>query len=206
MVYRNLLVVAVISLIFMPFLTSFNEIITMIFEKSNIFRIIQNLVSTFTVKVLTVILNTLGIPAVVYGSNLYLTQDWMPVQLNIGWNFIGWQSFIILLITLLTGLKGPYTLRSKVITVILAIKGTLLVIITKTLIPILLAYHLGYVPSIIFHNYLGTLLTLLWFAVLWNYAFKGILVRKYQNDYLLDASQLTGSSKKSVNENWKREV
>jgi len=58
------------------------------------------------------------------------------------------------------------------------LEGTFLVNIVRILIPTLLAYYMGYIPAIIFHDYMGTLLTLLWIGGFWSYAFGNILVKR----------------------------
>jgi exosortase/archaeosortase family protein len=105
----------------------------------------------------------------------------MPLRIYINWNCIGWQSFVLLTFTFLTGLQGPYTKRSKLMTVLIGLEGTFLVNILRILIPTLLAHNSGYLQAIIFHDYLGTLFTLLWMGIFWNYAFGSLLLRK-END------------------------
>jgi exosortase/archaeosortase family protein len=102
----------------------------------------------------------------------------MPVKIYINWNCIGWQSFILLALTIVTGLQGPYTRRSKLITILIGLEGTFLVNIVRILLPTLLAYYMGYIPAIIFHDYMGTLLTLLWIGGFWSYSFANILVKR----------------------------
>ena len=84
---------------------------------------------------------------------------------------------MLLAFTFVTGLQGPYKLRSKLMAVLIGLEGTFLINIIRILIPTLLAYRFGYLPAIIFHDYLGTLLTLLWMGVFWNYAFGNILTQ-----------------------------
>ena len=63
-------------------------------------------------------------------------------------------------------------------TVLIGLEGTFLTNILRILIPTLLAGNLGYLQAILFHDYLGTLFTLLWMGVFWNYAFGSLLLRK----------------------------
>lgn len=100
------------------------------------------------------------------------------MRIYINWNCIGWQSFIILAFTFITGLQGDFTLSSKLMAILIGIEGTFLVNIVRILIPSLLAYYHGSLSAVIFHDYLGTLMTLLWMVVFWYYAFEGILVKR----------------------------
>lgn len=179
-IYRNLILYAALAFTVLPFMTSFNELLTRAVESLHYVNAIQSVAAPYIVKILAVILRGVGMPTAVDGSHLYLTGGWMPLKIYISWNCIGWQSFILFAFTLVTGLQGRYTRRSKLLTILFGLEGTFLVNIVRILIPTLLAYFAGYVPAIIFHDYLGTLLTLLWIAGFWSYAFGGILVKKEQ--------------------------
>ena len=181
-IYQKLILYAAIAFIVLPFMTSFNELLTKAVESLRFVNAIQSVAAPFVVKTLAVILRAIGMPTAVDGSNLYLTGGWMPVKIYISWNCIGWQSFILFVFTIVTGLQGRYTRRSKLLTVLLGLEGTFLVNIVRILIPTLIAYFAGYIPAIIFHDYLGTLITLLWIAGFWSYAFGKILVKKDQSD------------------------
>jgi exosortase/archaeosortase family protein len=177
-IYQKLILYAAIAFIVLPFMTTFNEFLTKVVESLHFVNAMQSVAAPFVVKTLAVILRAIGMPAAIDGSHLYLTGGWMPVKVYINWNCIGWQSFILLALTIVTGLQGPYTRRSKLITVLIGLEGTFVVNIVRILIPTLLAYHMGYIPAIIFHDYMGTLLTLLWIGGFWSYSFRNILVKR----------------------------
>jgi exosortase/archaeosortase family protein len=177
-IYQKLILYAAIAFIVLPFVTSFNEFLTKVVESLNFVSAVQSVAAPFVVKVVVVILRALGVPASIDGSNLYLTGGWMPLKVYISWNCIGWQSLILLALTIVTGLQGQYTRRSKLITILVGLEGTLLINVVRILIPTLLAFYIGYIPAIIFHDYMGTLFTLLWMGGFWSYSFSNILVKK----------------------------
>ena len=177
-IYQKLILYAAIAFIVLPFITSFNEVLTKVVESLHFVNAMQGVAAPFIVKVLVVLLRALGVPASVDGSFLYLTGGWMPLKVYINWNCIGWQSFILLALTIITGLQGSYTRRSKLVTILIGVEGTFLINMVRILISTLLAYKVDYIPAIIFHDYIGTLLTLLWMGAFWSYAFDGILVKK----------------------------
>lgn len=177
-IYQKLILYAAIAFIVLPFITSFNEVLTKVVESLHFVNAMQGVAAPFIVKVLVVLLRALGVPASADGSFLYLTGGWMPLKVYINWNCIGWQSFILLALTIITGLQGSYTRRSKLVTILIGVEGTFLVNMVRILIPTLIAYKVDYIPAIIFHDYIGTLLTLLWMGAFWSYAFDGILVKK----------------------------
>ena len=181
-VYQRIMLVAAISFLVLPFVTTFNEFLTKIVESLHFVAVIQGFIAPYIVRVVAVVLLALGIPTSVNGSYLYLTGGWMPIRIYINWNCIGWQSFVLLAFTLVTGLQGPYTRRSKLLAVLVGLEGTFLVNIVRILMPTLLACFAGYTPAIVFHDYMGTLLTLLWMGFFWGYAFENILVTKGESE------------------------
>jgi exosortase/archaeosortase family protein len=90
---------------------------------------------------------------------------------------MGWQSFILLAFTMMTGLQGPYMLRSKLITLLLGLEGTFIINLIRILIPILLAHYVGYLPAILFHDYFGTVITLIWLGGFWYLSSGSLLIR-----------------------------
>lgn len=193
--YRSLIVVAAFAFMILPFITTFNELLTKLVERLELVAFIQSLAAPFIVRVVAVILRALGVPAASGGSYLYLTGGWMPLRIYISWNCIGWQSFVLLAFTFATGLQGPYTRRSKLITVLLGVEGTFLVNVLRILVPCLLAYFFGYVPAIVFHDYIGTVLTLIWLGALWHLSFEYLLVRA-DSSHGVKSSSMKGSTKR----------
>lgn len=183
---------AATSFMVFPFINSYNELLTHLVERSGLFSIIQGIIAPFIVKILVVVLRVLSIPALSEGSNLYLINEYIPLQIYINWNCIGWQSFILLIFTLIIGLQGSYSPRIKLLTILYGFEGTFLLNIFRILIPSILAYSWGYIPAILFHDYMGTILTLIWLGLFWKSSFsillvdtsKKINIRKSLYDYL----------------------
>jgi exosortase/archaeosortase family protein len=177
-VYRALIIVAAFTFAVLPFFTTFNEFLTRVVESFKLVGLIQSSVAPFTVKAVAVVLGALGVPASGDGAFLYLTGGWMPLKIYINWNCVGWQSLVLLAFTLATGLQGPFTRGSRLLTVIIGLEGTFILNLVRILVPTLLAHAWGQVPAVVFHDYLGTVLTLLWMVAFWYYAFGNVLVRR----------------------------
>lgn len=177
-IYQRIILIASISFIVLPFVTTFNEFLTKIVESLHFVAVIQGFIAPYIVKVVAVILHALGIPTSVNGSYLYLTNGWMPFRIYINWNCTGWQSFVLLVFTLVTGLQGSYKRQDKLLAILVGLEGTFLVNIVRILLPTLITCFAGYTQAIVFHDYMGTLLTLLWMGFFWSYAFENILVTK----------------------------
>jgi exosortase/archaeosortase family protein len=97
------------------------------------------------------------------------------LKVYISWNCIGWQSLVLFAITLLTGLGGHYTRESKILCVVAGIEGTILLNLLRIASVILVAIYAGYLPAVLFHDYGGTLLVVLWLVLFWQLAFNRIL-------------------------------
>jgi exosortase/archaeosortase family protein len=177
-VYRALIIVAAFTFAVLPFFTTFNELLTRIVERVQLVSLLQGRVAPFTVKAVAAVLGSLGIPASGDGAFLYLTGGWMPLRIYVNWNCIGWQSLVLLVFTLATGLQGPFTRGSRLLAVLLGLEGTFILNLVRILVPTLLAHCWGQVPAVVFHDYLGTVLTLLWMVAFWYYAFGNVLVRR----------------------------
>jgi len=78
---------------------------------------------------------------------------------------------------LLTGLQGPFTRRSKALCVILGAEGIFLLNLFRIVFVVLLAFYVGYLPAVVFHDYAGTILTLLYLVLFWFFSYNYVLER-----------------------------
>jgi len=176
--FQSIAVIAALVLITLPFVTTFNELLTKGIMSIQIYRVIQNWVVPGEVKIVAVILRAFGIFSKVSQSSIYLKKGSEELAVFISWNCIGWQSVILFAITLITGLQGPYTLKSKAETVTLGLLGTFLGNIFRVTLVTLFAYFFGQLPAIIFHDYGSTLMIILWLLVFWYGSYTFILERE----------------------------
>ncbi len=177
--YQHLLVVSAVAFLVLPFVTTFNEFLTKIVEGIGFYMLIQNTIVPSLVRMTGAILQYFfGVQTSVSSSSLYLQGAGLPVEIYISWNCIGWQSLVLFLFTLVTGLQGSYTLRSKVKCLLLGAEGTFLINLLRIVLSCLLAFHFGYLPAVIFHDYLGTLLLIAWLGIFWYFSFEMVLERK----------------------------
>ena len=175
-IYQWIIIFTTFLLVILPFSTTFNEALTRVLGNIPPFWIIQNHVSSFMTKILYILLRILGISSYVDGPSLFINSGWIPIRICISWNCIGWQSFVILVLTLFTGLKGSYTIKSKLITIFMGIEGTFIVNLIRILVPTILAYYSGYLPAVLFHDYIGTIITMIWIGIFWWYSFDRVLI------------------------------
>jgi len=179
--YQLLLIIAAVILLILPFITTFNEFLTSIVMRLGLDAVLQGWIVPTEVRMIAVILRLFGIEASVSQTSLYLVKGTTTLPIYISWNCVGWQSFILFVITLITGLQGPYTKRSKVETVILGFLGTFLVNLLRISVVSLVAFYVGQLPAVIFHDYGGTILILLWLFAFWYFA-HGYLLEAYEDE------------------------
>lgn len=165
-----IVIFACIIMILMPFVTTFNEFITRIVMKIEAYKMIQEHVVPYEVRIVSGILNFIGIEASASLTRINMLKDGVPIDVFISWNCIGWQSFILLLITMFVGLKGPYTITSKIEVVIIGIMGTILINIFRISFIALIAYYFGELTAVIFHDYVSTIMMIIWLITFWIFA------------------------------------
>jgi len=177
--YQRLLAVSAIAFLVLPFVVTFNEFLTKIVEAMGFYMYLQNMIVPSLVRMTGAILQySFGVQTSVSSSSIYLQGAGLPIEVYISWNCVGWQSLVLFLFTLVTGLQGPYTPRSKVKCLLLGAEGTFLVNLLRIVLSCLLAFHFGYLPAVIFHDYLGTLLLIAWLGIFWYFSFEVVLERK----------------------------
>ncbi len=116
---------------------------------------------------LSVILGFIGIPSQVSTSTIYLDKGGFFLPVYISWNCVGWQSFILFAVTLATGIQGPFSKASKIEAVIIGFLGTFLVNLLRIASVAVVAFYFGQMPAVVYHDYGGTILILIWLFAYW---------------------------------------
>lgn len=178
--FQTIFIITSIILITLPAITTFNEILTSIVMKIHFYRVIQEFIVPIQAKMIVVVIGLFGIRAVPtpLGVNIGTVQTLNHI--TISWNCIGWQSFLLFILTLMTGLQGPYTLYSKMQTVLIGFLGTFLMNITRISLIVLIAQFINQTAGVIFHDYFSTIMTIAWLFFFWWFSFTYVLERKFE--------------------------
>lgn len=166
-IIRLLLIMGAILLMVLPFVTTFNEFLTRVVETAGLDRLLTQWVVPMEARMLAVILGLLNIPAQVSETTLYLDKGGFFLPVYISWNCVGWQSFILYGVTLITGIQGPFSRGSKFEAMIIGLLGTFLVNLMRIASVAVVAFHFGQVPAVVYHDYGGTVIILLWLFAYW---------------------------------------
>lgn len=167
-----------IILMISPFLTTFNELLTAIFLKIGWYRAIQDFIVPFETRMIVVIIRFLGQQAEASPSAISLLRDGRWQRIIISWNCIGWQSILVLGVTLLTGLQGAYTRASKIECLLIGIFGTFLVNILRISLVALLIVYIRGIPATVIHDYSSVFILILWLLFFWWFSYSFVLEEK----------------------------
>lgn len=167
--YQTILLLAAGLLLVLPFITTFNEFLTRAVMELRLDWILTEWVVPTEVRFIALILQPFGITTEVTDTALYLYKSGsdFPIPVYISWNCVGWQSFILFSITLLTGLQGPFSRGRKLQVIMLGLLGTFWMNLLRMASVALVAYFFGRLPAVVFHDYAGTLMILAWLAIFW---------------------------------------
>jgi exosortase/archaeosortase family protein len=166
-IFRLLLIMGAILLVILPFVTTFNEFLTRVVEVLGLDTFLTDWVVPFEARMIAVLLDIVGIPTQVSSTTIYLDKGGLFLPVYISWNCVGWQSFILYALTLVTGLQGPFTRASKIEASIVGLLGTFLVNLFRITSVAIVAYLFGHAPAVIYHDYGGTIIILLWLFFFW---------------------------------------
>ena len=182
--YQMILLLAAGLLLVLPFITTFNEFLTRAVIELRLDRILTDWVVPTEVRFLALILQPFGITTEVTDAALYLYKPGsaFPIPVYISWNCVGWQSFILFGITLVTGLQGSIPRQRKLQLIALGLLGTFWMNLLRMAAVALVAYFFGRLPAVIFHDYGGTLMILVWLSVFWYALFNYFLADHLDSD------------------------
>lgn len=177
--FQIIFTILAVLLMVMPFITTFNEFLTTVIIKIKAYNFIQNVVVPYEAKLIGAVFLPFGFDVAANPKGLVVNN----IPVFISWNCIGWQSFILMLITFFTGLQGSYTKSSKFYCVAIGLLGTFLMNIWRISLVVLIAVLFGYLPAVIFHDYFSNILIVIWLFFFWWFSYKYIL-EDYNIPYL----------------------
>ena len=182
--YQLILLLAAGLLLVLPFITTFNEFLTKAVMELHLDWILTNWVVPTEVRFISLILQPFGITTEVTDAALYLHKPGsiLPIPVYVSWNCVGWQSFILFGITVVTGLQGSIPRRRKLQVIALGLLGTFWMNLLRMAAVALVAYFFGRLPAVVFHDYGGTLMILIWLAAFWYSLFNYFLADHLAGD------------------------
>jgi len=120
----NLFIVLVVFLMVLPFFVTFNEFLTRIVESTSLFRFIEKIIVPYEVMLTRTIVSFFGVET--QPGTVAVIKDGVNQYTYIAWNCIGWQSLVILFVSLKGGLVSGFTRASRLEALTFALVGTFL--------------------------------------------------------------------------------
>lgn len=172
--FQLIFILAAIILLMLPFFTTFNEFLTRIMEKIGLYMIIQNYIVPYETRLIGVILMPFSIDFIARPDGAIVNG----IYLEFTWNCIGWQSLILLIVTLIVGLQGPYKISSKIEVILLGLLGTFFVNLLRISFVTILGAYWGALFAIVFHDYFSTFVVICWLFFFWWFSYSYVLEQK----------------------------
>lgn len=172
-VFKTTLLILAVLLICLPFIVTFNDILTRIIQSLSWYAWIQDRIVPFEVRMVRILTGFVGISFKAYQNGMMMKG----VFLEMSWNCVGWQSLILFLITLVVGLRsGTYTTLSMLEATALGLLSIFWVNLLRLVFIIILFAYAPPLYTIVYHDYLAALVTVLFLVIFWHFAYKYILL------------------------------
>ncbi|MGA7912523.1 MAG: hypothetical protein WCC30_13410 [Candidatus Dormiibacterota bacterium] len=170
-----LLGAACLIMLALPFVTTYNDLLTAGAMRFGVVGPLQS-VSPVEARMVVALLQLVGVHAAAAGSQLVVWNSaGTATNLFISWNCIGWQSLVLLFVSLAVGLRGGHSGEAGLQVVLLGLLGTVIVNLMRVSLVCILAATAGRAPALIFHDYGGTLMTIVWLFGFWAMAQRWVL-------------------------------
>jgi len=175
-VFLAIILVLALVLATAPLLVTFNEVLTRVVEKNMLYGWIQEKIVPVEAKMMGAILLPFGYEYGFSPSNSIIVVNGMNMEIT--WNCLGWQSFLLLFVSLAVGLRGRYTRWSMLEALGIGILGTFWLNIGRMLMTVLLAVHAPAIFRVVFHDYLAAITTVIWLFGFWWFSYGYVLQEK----------------------------
>ena len=169
--FSAIFIIFALLLMMLPFISTFNEFLTSLFLKWELYRILQNFVVPYEAKIIAGLMNLVRIPAEGVPKGVWIKGNFLEIQ----WNCLGWQSAVLLLASLISGFQGKFSWPSRAEVVIIGLLGTFLINIFRLTFVGFLAVGVKKSVAVFFHDYLSLVFVLMWFFVFWWFSYSYVL-------------------------------
>ena len=174
-VNMTLIALACAMLMLLPLVTTFNDLLTTWALGLGANNPLQAIVPV-EARMVVALVGLAGIHAAASGSHLVVWDgSGMMHTLFISWNCIGWQSLVLFAISLISGLRGGHSLEARVQVVIIGVASTMLLNLLRVAAVAAIAAVIGVTPAVLFHDYGGTLLVIVFLFAFWLFVQRWIL-------------------------------
>lgn len=179
--FKFLLIGLSIVLLVLPPMTIANSFLTKLFNNAGWYKPIQTYVVPWEARLVAATIAPLGIQSRVTQdpkAAFYMIKEGAAMPVDLAWNCLGWQSVLLFFLSLLVGLRGDYTLDSRVKCVLFGMVGTLLINVFRMSFIAAGIYYINSLFGMIIHDYFAAFITILWLGIFWWFVYGYILEEK----------------------------
>ena len=172
--FISIFLVFALTMIVLPFMVTFNDILTRFMERFVLYVWIQELVVPLQAKMVGVLVSPFVTSYTAYRNGMVVNG--LPMRMT--WNCLGWQSLLLFSVSLVAGLRGHYLLLSKIEATILGLVGIFWVNLIRITFTVLLGVFAPPLFRIVFHDYLAAFTTVAFLILFWWFAYAYVLIKK----------------------------
>ncbi|MDP2632238.1 MAG: exosortase/archaeosortase family protein [Candidatus Curtissbacteria bacterium] len=159
--------------LFLPLFLTLDNLFAKIAEQTFFFRVIENVLVPYEEVLVGTLLKLAGVP--ILEGTVEVIKNGQSLKTYISWNCIGWQSFVILGISLWGGFSKKYTRFSKIEVLLIGFLGTFIFNVIRIALILAILYYFGGVATDLTHKYGAVLLSMFWLAFFWWFSYKYVL-------------------------------
>lgn len=169
------LAAAAVALMVMPIFSTFGELLTNLAMLTGLDAALGSWVAPLEARLVHGALALVGLRAYPDGPLLSVSDGTRGITIYISWNCVGWQTLAFLALSLVAGLQGEYTWRSRAETALLGVLGVMLLNVGRISMVALVAFAFGQLPAILVHDYGSVLATVAFLMGFWSFAHNALL-------------------------------
>ncbi|TMD01428.1 MAG: exosortase/archaeosortase family protein [Chloroflexi bacterium] len=178
----TLLATSCALLMLLPLVTTFDDFLTTWALQLGVDNPLQSIVPV-EARMVVSLLGIAGVHAAASGSHIVVWDGAGAMHtLFISWNCIGWQSLLLLGVSFFSGLRGEHAVGSRLQVIVIGVGGTLLLNLLRVAAVAALEATWGHLPALIFHDYGGTILVIVWLFAFWFAVQRWILAPAASDD------------------------
>jgi len=166
-VQTMIIVAAALTFMTLPLMLTFNDALASLASATGFDRV-ASLLAPYEAATVSTLLGWLGLAAGSSAGSVWIGGGFIPVTALIDWNCAGWQGFFLFGITSVVGLGEVRGNGGRVLVLLAGLGGVFAINVLRILLVVLIGYSIGYPTALIFHDYGGAVMTLVWLLVFWN--------------------------------------
>lgn len=181
-IYKNIFIWFSMVMICLPTFAALNSVMTKWLDNSGWYKPIQKYIVPWQARMVSKVLMLVSIDSkVTSGESRYaffMIRDGAGIPVDLSWNCLGWQSILLLIVSLFAGLRGNFTLISRIKIILFGILGTILANVFRMCLVATLIYYVSSFAALVVHDYFAAFITLSWLIIFWTFSYKYILISK----------------------------